>query len=173
MTEPLLTLSAPTCGALIAVDLWAKAEAVMARLPATLGGAIPALGHSTNLEGGWRAIRVEPTVWWLTGPLDDLQAQIGRVQDAMAGDGGVIDLTGAFMTITAKGRAWRELLMFGGVFDAEAADFGPERTAGTLLHHVSVRYDVIGHDEVRILAAPSYAEDLLHHLRGAAARLEP
>jgi heterotetrameric sarcosine oxidase gamma subunit len=158
---------------LIAVDLWAYAEAAKARLSETLGGALPALRHSAPLEGGWRAIRVEPTAWWLTGPLADLKGKMARLEAALAVDGGAIDLTGAFTTITVRGAAWRELLMFGGVFDAEGADFGPGRTAGTLLHHASVRYDVIDHDEVRILAAPSYAEDLLHHLRVAAARLEP
>jgi hypothetical protein len=44
-------------------------------------------------------------------------------------------------------------------------------TAGTLLHHVSVRYDVVDEDRAHIHVAPSYAADLLHHLETAAARL--
>jgi hypothetical protein len=63
--------------------------------------------------------------------------------------------------------------MIGGVFDAEYPAFGPGSTAGTVLHHASVRYDVLDERRVHIFIAPSYARDLLEHLRVAAGRLAP
>jgi heterotetrameric sarcosine oxidase gamma subunit len=88
-------------------------------------------------------------------------------------DGAAIDLSGGFAGLEIVGPGWRELLMVGGVFDAEDPAFGPGSTAGTILHHAGVRYDVIDDDRVHILVAPSYALDLLDHLRVAASRLEP
>ena len=42
-----------------------------------------------------------------------------------------------------------------------------------MLHHLDVRYDVVDDGHAHILVAPSYAHDLLAHLRAAAAHLEP
>lgn len=123
-------------------------------------------------EDGWRVIRVEPTVWWLTGPLDGAEAMLARLESALGDDGGVTDLTGGFVRIGVAGPAWREVLMIGGVFDAESPQFGPGSTAGTLLHHIAVRYDVVSNDEVHIFLAPSYADDLAHHLSAAVSRLD-
>jgi heterotetrameric sarcosine oxidase gamma subunit len=165
-------IEALPASALIALDLWSDLETAAARLGEALGGAMPALGRSGDLAQGWRAIRVEPTVWWLAGPLGDLDGLIARVETAIAGDGGATDLSGGFAAIGVTGQGWRELLMIGGVFDAESAAFGAGCTAGTLLHRLGVRYDVIRDDEVHIRVAPSHAADLLHHLRAAASRLD-
>jgi heterotetrameric sarcosine oxidase gamma subunit len=158
--------------ALIAIDLWSGIDDAGARLGAALG-ALPGLLRSTDLTGGWRALRVEPTVWWLTGPLAGLDATLCAVEAALGEDGAAVDLSGGFARLEVDGPAWRELLMVGGVFDAEDPAFGPDSTAGTILHHVGVRYDVVHDRRVHILAPPSYAHDLLEHLRAAAARLEP
>jgi heterotetrameric sarcosine oxidase gamma subunit len=156
---------------LIAVDLWSETAAARARLAAILGGELPGLTRSSALAGGWRAIRVEPTVWWLSGPLAEAEAMLAQLEGALGEDGAAAELSGAFTRLAVQGRGWRELLMFGGVFDAEDRAFGPGVTAGTLLHHVSVRYDVVDEDRAHIHVAPSYAADLLHHLETAAARL--
>ncbi len=143
--------------ALIAFDIWGK---------------LPHPAWSTELQESWRTIRLEPTVWWLTGPVEQAEAMFDRLEAVLGDDGGVTDLTGGFARIAVAGPAWRELLMIGGVFDAESAGFGVGSTAGTLLHHVAVRYDVVSDDEVHILLAPSYADDLLHHLSAAIPRLD-
>ena len=156
--------------ALIAVEVWSDAAAAAARLAAALGGGLPGLNRSADLAGGWRTIRVEPTVWWLSGPLDGLADRLERLEVALGDDGAATDLSGGFVVLSLAGAGWRERLMFGGVFDAEDPGFGPGSTAGTLLHHVAVRYDVRGEEKVDVHLAPSYADDLLHHLRGPAAR---
>jgi len=155
---------------MFAFELWSDAEAAAARIGGALGGPLPALNRSMDLSYGWRAIRVEPTVWWLSGPLADLDRQLARLEAALGEDGAAVDLSGGFVRLAVSGAAWRELLMIGGVFDAENPAFGTGATAGTLLHHAGVRYDVIAEDCVHIYLAPSYAEALLAHLRSAAAR---
>ena len=167
MTEPTAHVSAPPPRALIAFDLWGDATARAARIGEALGGILPGLNGATDLAGGWRAIRVEPTVWWLSGPLADVEPCLERLETALGEDGGATDLSGSFIVLALEGPGWREVLMFGGVFDAESLDFGPGSTAGTLLHHVAVRYDVRGEEAVEIHLAPSHANDLLHHLRRA------
>lgn len=173
MTEGRTTVDALEPSALIAVDVWRGFDEAVDRLGMALGGALPILRASIDLPGGWRALRVEPTVWWLTGPLPGLGSALATAEEVLGEDGAAVDLSGGFARLQLAGPAWRELLMVGGVFDAEDPAFGPGSTAGTILHHVGVRYDVVDDDRVHILVAPSYAHDLLDHLRTAASRLEP
>jgi heterotetrameric sarcosine oxidase gamma subunit len=173
VTDAPTTVNALEPAALIAVDVWSDLDAAAARLGEALGGGIPGLLRSGDLAGGWRAVRVEPTVWWLVGSLAGLEAGLGAVEAALADAGAAVDFSGGLVRLEASGPGWRELLMTGGVFDAEDPAFAPDSTAGTVLHHASVRYDVIDEHRVHILVAPSYARDLLHHLRAAAARLGP
>ncbi len=157
--------------ALIAVDLWSDLPAGAEPVGACLGGRLPDLGRSAPLAGGWRAIRVEPTVWWLSGPLAGLEAQLANLEPALADSGAATDLSGGFFRIRIRGPHWRDVLMSGGVFDAEDPGFGPGSTAGTILHHAAVRHDVTDGETVDVYVAPSYLEDMLHHLRSALARL--
>ena len=173
MTDALTTVAPLERAALIAVDVWSGHGGAAARLGRTLGGALPGPLHVSELTGGWRALRVEATVWWLAGPLRDLETSLDAVEAALGVDGAAVDLSGGFARLEIAGPAWRELLMTGGVFDAEDPAFGPGSTAGTVLYHAGVRYDVLDERRVHILVAPSYAHDLLDHLRAAAARLEP
>jgi len=170
-TDTLVDRLPPT--ALIALDVWADGPAAIARLSAALGGTLPPSGGATALAGGWRAIRAEPALWWLCGPLDGLDDQLASVAAALDEDGAATDLSGAFVRLRVGGPDWREVLMIGGVFDAEDPAFGPGSTAGTILHHTSVRYDVTAPDAVEIYVAPSHVDDLLHHLRSAVSRLGP
>lgn len=163
VTEAVIEILGPA--AAVAIELWSGHDAAATRLGAAMGGTLPGVNRSSDLAGRWRAIRVEPSVWWLLGPLEDLDRQWASVESSLAGDGGASDMTGGLICISIRGPDWRERLMIGGVFDAEDPAFGPGCTAGTLLGHIGVRYDVIADDEVHILAAPSYGHDLLHHLR--------
>lgn len=173
MTDAPTTVRALGPAALIAVDVWSGLDAAAARLGEALGGEMPGLLGSADLGDGWRAVRVEPTVWWLAGPPTAVEAGLAAMETALGEDGAAVDLSGGFARLEVAGPAWRELLMIGGVFDAEDFAFGAGATAGTILHHAGVRYDVVDDHRVHILVAPSFAQDLLAHLRTAAARLEP
>ena len=152
------TVKSLPAAALIAVDAWGDTPAALARIGAAL-------------TDGWRTIRVEPTVWWFSGPLPDTGSALARIVEALGEDGAATDLSGGFEQLEVSGPGWRTALMFGGVFDAEDPAFGVGATAGTLLHNTAVRYDVTRADAVEIYVAPSYAEDLLHHLSEAARAL--
>lgn len=167
MTERLTIETGAPCG-LIAVELWDGA--VNPRLAEALG-ALPPIGRSASLGDGWRAIRVEPAVWWLSGPRDGAPPVLDRLAATLGGSGAVVDLAGGFVPVRIAGEGWRELLTMGGVFDAEDPAFASDCTAGTILHHVAVRYDVVAADEVRAYVPPSYVDHLLHHWRAAAARM--
>jgi heterotetrameric sarcosine oxidase gamma subunit len=172
VTDGLTTVETLDPAAVIAIDLWSDYDEARGRAGAALGGALPGRLGSADLTGGWRALRVEPTVWWLTGPLEGLEGAVAALEAALGEDGAAVDLTGGLIRLEVAGPGWRELLMIGGVFDAENPAFGPGSTAGTILHHVGVRYDVVDDDRVHIFVAPSYAHDLLQRLRAVAARLE-
>ncbi len=168
MTDHPTRIEALPPAALIAFELWDDTGGAARRLADALGGALPDPGRSTSLAGGWRAIRIEPTVWWLSGPLTGLEDRTVRLTATLGEEGAVTDLTGGFVRLAAGGPGWRTLLMFGGVFDAEDPAFDPGATVGTILHHVAVRYDVAGEDLVHIHVAQSYAVDLLAQMRTAA-----
>lgn len=153
--------------ALIAIDLWSDTH----RLADLLGTDPPSLGCSTPLTGGWRVMRLEPTVWWLVGPRAALTERLTVLREFLDDAGGVTDLSDGFDGVRITGPGWRELLTIGGVFDAENPAFRPGCTAGTILHHVAVRYDVIAAEEVCVFIPPSYVEYLSHPWRDAVARL--
>jgi sarcosine oxidase gamma subunit len=52
--------------------------------------------------------------------------------------------------------------MEGGVFDAEAASFGPGATAATIIDHVNVRLHVENNAACIAYVSASYAAALLH-----------
>jgi len=151
-TEPSTRVELLPPGALIAVEIWAGAD-------------------FGPVEGA-RVIRVEPTVWWLSAPLNQAVTLLTRLEYELGDGGAVTDVSGAFSRLRLAGPRWRAALMIGGVFDAENPAFGPGASAGTLLRHAAVRYDVVAEDAVEIYVAPSYVADLLHHLAAAAARVD-
>lgn len=160
-----LTVAAPQT--LVALEIWGDGAAVQNRW----GAALPAPCRSAWV-GEQRVIWWEPNTWLLGAPLEALAQNEADLRGAVGADGAVTDLSGAFTRICVTGPLWRDLLMIGGVFDAESPGFGPGCIAGTVIHHLPVRLDVISDDAVNAYIAPSYAEDLLHHWTRAAARLQ-
>jgi sarcosine oxidase gamma subunit len=154
--EDRLTIEVQPPERLLAIELWGDRAAVEARF----GAPLPLPGQSIDL-GGWRILWWEPGIWIVrmdAGPQTDLELAM-------------IDLSGGFVRIRLFGRLWRELLMIGGVFDAEAPDFGPGSVAGTVIHHMPVRLDVISQGTVDAYVPPSYAENLIDHWTRSKARL--
>jgi len=141
------------------IEVWGDVAAVEHRL----GAALPKAGAAMTLNGA-RLMWWEPKVWLVRGAGIDLP-------DALAKDGAAIDVTGAFSRLRITGAAWRELLMIGGVFDAESPAFGPDCIAGTVIHHLPVRLDVIDAQTVEAYTPPSYAAELAHHWEAAARRI--
>lgn len=153
--------------ALLAVELWDDVEAVSADL-ADLVGPLPAPCSAASL-GAQRVLWWEPQTWLVRAPLNLRQGLSEPLAAALQGRGAVADVSGGFRRIRAQGPMWRELLMIGGVFDAEHG-FPVGSTAGTVIHHLPVRFDAVDAGTVDAYVAPSYAEELLHHWRKAQAR---
>jgi heterotetrameric sarcosine oxidase gamma subunit len=153
-----LTVQIAPREALFLLEVWGDAAAVETRL----GAPLPAPCRASAIDGG-RVIWWEPQTWLARVALADQAAALARLTDALGGDGTVTDVSGAYTRIAVSGPAWRDLMMIGGVFDAESPSFGPGSVAATVIHHLPVRLDVIGETAVEAYVAPSYAGDLLHH----------
>jgi heterotetrameric sarcosine oxidase gamma subunit len=168
VTDVATTITESPTPAVITFELWSDAAA--ARVGEALGGALPVQNRSAVVGQSWRALHVEPTSWWLIGPLESADTTLEQLEWALQKDGAAAELSGGLSRLCLRGPDWRGLLMIGGVFDAESAAFGPGCTAGSLLHHIGVRYDVVADDEAHVYVARSYADDLLHHLRDSLRR---
>ncbi len=154
----------PEC--LLALELWGDRAGVEARL----GAPLPLPGKSAD-AGERRVLWWEPGIWLVRAGAEARTALERTVAEALVAEGAVTDLSGGFVRIRLSGSLWRELLMIGGVFDAESPTFGPGSVAGTVIHHMPVRLDVVSQETADAYVPPSYAEDLMEHWTHAAARL--
>lgn len=170
VTDAQRFLAAPP-EALLRLELWAQTGPVSRRFEVGFGAPLPGPGRAMT-TGTQRVIWREPGAWMIRTPLaerDTLQDHLG----AIAGEAGaVMDISGAAVRCALRGRDWRVLLTYGGVFDAEAPAFGPGSVAGTVIEHIAVRFDVIADDQVDAYVAPSYAEDLFSYWTSVARDLD-
>ena len=156
---------------LLRLELWADDKPVSRRFAKAFGAALPGPGTAVT-TGSLRVIWREPGAWMIRAPLAEREALHARLV-VIAGDAGtVMDISGAAVRCALRGRDWRVLLTYGGVFDAEAQTFKPGCVAGTIVEHIAVRYDVIADDRVDAYVAPSYAEDLFGYWTSVARGLD-
>ena len=145
------------------VEIWSNPKMVAARFEAALGFALPALGKSDG-NGALLLIRYEPTVWLVEGD--------GTILPAfLAGDGALTAIGGGIVRVQLSGKAWRALLMEGGVFDAEAAAFGPGCSAATVIDHVAIRLHVVSEEACVAYVPASFSSGLIDFWNQAALTL--
>lgn len=157
--------------ALLRLELWADDKPVSRRFAKAFGVALPGPGRAVT-TGSLRVIWREPGAWMIRAPLAERDALQDRLA-AIAGEAGAVtDISAAAARCALRGRDWRILLTYGGVFDAEAPAFQPGCVAGTVVEHMAVRYDVIADDKVDAYVAPSYAEDLFGYWASVARGLD-
>ena len=144
---------------LLRLELWADPQPARKRCQRAFGVVLPAAGRAVS-AGSARIIWREPEAWIIRAPLGERETLHARLVEIAGDDGAVTDISGAAIRCAIHGRDWRVLLTYGGVFDAEAADFGPGSVAGTVIEHIAVRFDVIDEDRVDAYVAPSFAHDL-------------
>lgn len=155
---------------LLALEVWGEAQAVAARFVEIFDAALPHAGETAETASG-RVLWWEPHVWLFRAPLAARNEIAARLEIAAGADGAVTDVSGSFTRIGLTGPGWRELLMVGGLFDAESPDFGPGRIVGTVIDHAPLRLDVVGPQAVQAYLPPSYAAHMLHFWGAAAGRL--
>lgn len=137
-----------------ALEIWSDPRGVSARFVAAFGADLPVLGQSAQI-GGLTVIRYEPTVWLVEGDVAALEPVLGE-------DGALTAIGGGVVRVRLSGPGWRDLLSYGGQFDAFAPAFGPGSSAATVIDHVGVRLWVES-DAACIAYVPvSYAEALVH-----------
>jgi heterotetrameric sarcosine oxidase gamma subunit len=107
-----------------------------------------------------RLIRYEPTVWLVEGDASALPAILGK-------DGALTSIGGGVVRIRLSGPGWRELLMEGGVFDAENPAFAPTCSAATIIDHVAVRLHVVSEEVCDAYVPASFSAGLAHFWQDA------
>lgn len=157
--------------ALLRLELWGDSKSVSRRFAKAFGAALPEPARAVT-AGSLRVIWREPGAWMIRAQVSERAALQERLIEAAGEAGAVTDISGAAVRCALKGRDWRILLTYGGVFDAEAPAFGPSCVAGTVVEHIAVRYDVIAEDHVDAYVAPSYAEDLFGYWASVARNLD-
>jgi len=158
------SLTAPE--ALFRLEVWDQGPAFRARFASAFGQNLPGPGQSAQADGA-RILWREPGVWLLTGP----GLSESGLQTIVAECGAVAEVTSGFARIVLQGEAWRSLLTVGAFLDVENPDFGPGRTAATLIHHTPVLLDV--QDDLTVVAhvPRSYGHEMLHFWQDAARRI--
>ena len=137
MTEPDVTITLMSAGAIIVLDRWDDLR--------------PDLSGAT-------ALQVEPRRWWLIDPAENLAAI-----ELMLGDKGALTaIGGGLIRAVLKGAGWRAQLMISGLFDAEDPSFKPGDCAATLIHHTQVWIHAISEREAHVYLSASLQEDIKH-----------
>jgi heterotetrameric sarcosine oxidase gamma subunit len=161
VTDPSITVlpAAP----LHAFEIWSNPAAVGERFEAACGFGLPSTGRSLGNDA-FRLIRYEPTVWLVEG---DASALSGILAD----DGALTAIGGGIVRVRLTGKAWRTLLMEGGVFDAESPNFSTGCSAATVIDHVAVRLHVVDETTCDAYVPLSYSKGLVHFWEQAALSL--
>lgn len=155
-----LTITPLPAAPLHVLEIWSNPAAVAARIKATTGLDLPAIGRSAGSDH-LRLIRFEPTVWLVEGDIASLEAHL-------ADDGALVAIGGGVVKVRLTGRSWRALLMECGVFDAENPAFAPGCSAATIINHVAVRLHVVADDTCDAYVPLSYSAALIEFWHEAA-----
>ena len=159
-----VTITPLPAAPLHALEIWSNAPAVTARFKAATGFPLPPMGRSDGNDA-LRLIRYEPTVWLVEGDADALPAILGN-------DGSLTAIGGGIVRVRLSGKGWRALLMEGGVFNAENAEFAPGCSAATIIDHVAVRLHVASDEACDVYVPLSFSAGLMHFWEQATASLE-
>lgn len=152
MTDVAITTLPPA--PLHAFEIWSDPHGVAGRFAAAFGAYLPALGTSVQ-AGGLTLIRYEPTVWLVEGDASTLAAVLGD-------DGALTAIGGGLVRVRLSGSGWRELLSYGGQFDAFAPTFAPGSSAATVIDHVGVRLWVENADSCVAYVPASFGAALVY-----------
>jgi heterotetrameric sarcosine oxidase gamma subunit len=158
-----VTISTLPAAPLHAFEIWSNPAAVAERFASAQGFALPAMGRSAGSET-LRLIRYEPTVWLVEGDVSGLTK-------VLADDGALTAIGGGILRVRLSGKAWRTLLMEGGVFDAESPAFAPGCSAATIIEHVNVRLHVVSENTCDAYVPLSFSKAMLHFWKEAAQTL--
>lgn len=153
MTELTITVLDPV--PMVVLELWGDPAPTAKRLAKVLGHALPAAGRAAG-----PVMRLGPTTWLIEGDHAALSKPLGE-------GGALTEVGGGYARVRIAGAGWRELLMEGGLFDAENPDFATDCVATTMIEHVTVTLRVESDAACLAYVPASHAGDLLHFWRQA------
>lgn len=113
--------------------------AVMERLRAGLGFALPQIPNTTSSGGDRSALWLGPDEWLVTGPEDQQELIEGALRSALSdAPGAVTDVSANRTVVELRGPLARDVLATGCPVDLHPRVFGPGRCAQTLLGKAQV-----------------------------------
>lgn len=151
-----LALTPITGQTLFRLALWD--DAAHARIGAGLGAPLPGPCRAVDIAGQ-RLLWLESAHWLIACLTTDADAVRNRIERLVGTDGSLVEVGAALAGCRITGNGWRELLMIGGVFDAEDLGFGPGAVARTIMHHSALFIDVVTADRVHAYVPTSYAHE--------------
>lgn len=158
-----VTITTLPAAPLYALEIWSNPVAVAERFKSAIGFLLPGMGRSAGNDA-LRLIRFEPTVWLVEGDV----AALGEI---LGDDGALTAIGGGIVRVRLSGDGWRTLLMEGGVFDAESANFTTGCSAATVIDHVNVRLHVVNEHICDIYVPLSFSAGLIDFWRKTASFL--
>lgn len=145
--------------ALHQLELWGDPAPTAKRIAKALGHALPQAGRAHGA-----VLRLSPTSWLVSGDVAALAKTLG--------DGGSLTpVGGGLVQVRLSGSGWRSLLMEGGLFDAESAEFTADCVATVLIDHVTITLRVESEASCLTYVPASSAADLLRFWRISAGGL--
>ena len=155
------------------VDLRVDPDGAAAtRVADALGLPLPEANRVSE-AGGRRALWLAPDEWLVVAVDGEERSLVALLEDAVAGEGSVVDLSANRTGLRLAGPTAREVLATCCSLDLHPRVFGPGQCAQTLIHKAGVLIEQRADDDYLLLVRPSFAayvaEWLLDGMAGLAA----
>ncbi len=148
------------------------AGAAAQRVAEALGLPLPE-ANRVSAAGGRRAIWLSPDEWLVVAADGEERSLVALLEDAVAGEGSVVDLSANRTGLRLAGPTAREVLATCCSLDLHPRVFGPGQCAQTLIQKAGVLIEQRADDDYLLLVRPSFAayvaEWLLDGMAGLAA----
>ena len=130
---------------------------------AALGFALPAANRVAE-SGGRRALWLGPDEWLVIAADGEERSLVALLEDAIAGEGSVVDLSANRTGLELSGPAARTVLATCCALDLHPREFSRGDCAQTLIHKSGVLLEHRGDDRYLLLVRPSFAASVAEWL---------
>jgi sarcosine oxidase, subunit gamma len=121
--------------------------ALMDRLTASLGFALPVIPNTVTAKQDRRALWLGPDEWLIVGPQDEEKGLAQALWNGLGGAfGSIVDVSANRTVIEIRGRNAPQVLASGVPIDLEMRSFGPGHCAQTLLAKTQVIVELVNDD---------------------------
>jgi sarcosine oxidase subunit gamma len=126
------------------------------RVEAALGLELPEANRVSE-SGGRRAIWLGPDEWLVVAADGEERSLVALLEEAIAGEGSVVDLSANRTGLELSGPEARTVLATCCSLDFHPRAFGPGQCAQTLIHKAGVLIEQRSDDRYLLLVRPSFA----------------